>query len=309
MLLRPWLLIAGTALGASEIGFFLGQGTSERSAVNGTFDRYTLAAPAVGGSLPNAAGVTPEAAVQESTPTEVRGGEVEARLAAAMDAPSEKRRYRDSMNVIADLSLAEIPAALEYANTRGRQLRKDLVMAIITRWVEIEPQAAMEYSLGIREREFGSSPVITAAAEWAAAQPEAAAAWALAHPKGPQRRYVIDGIVTGLAQKDPEAALRFLESNAREAEGSNAYGPIFVKWAERDGAGAAQRALALPPYARNAALTAAVGGWAEREPESAMAFVRKLPDSANKATAILATSPKISEVGCLLCVNEANVDL
>ena len=287
----PWLLVFGTAIGALLVGFFLGQGFGDRPSGPSASMRPdgSRAASPVRTTIEHGDPAGAGWEIGSTTSPGVPGVSIDEAIERIIKAPNSARSYRDLVLATARLELSDIPAALARARSQANANRNSNVLAaIISRWAELDPKAATQYTLTLPERGMGNYLIVSTAGEWAKTQPEAAMAWALAQHMGPQRRSLIEGVASGLAETDPEAALRFFGRTTNEWQGGAALVSIFSTWAERDGAAAAQRALALPitPFRSNA-LNVAIAGWASREPANAFAFANQMPESADKTNAIM----------------------
>ena len=167
-----------------------------------------------------------------------------------------------------------------------------LISLFVGRWAELDPQAAIAYAQTLPAGTARNWAITSAvggpwkydtAAVHGLAQP-------LLHPVAIKRD--MQTIVSALADKDPQAALTFLQSLPAGRNRQSLYWPIFSRWTMTDPVAAAERASQMPAGAsRDTALQVVGSNWANQDPEAAFAWANTLPAGQGRNNALQSSSP------------------
>ncbi len=119
-------------------------------------------------------------------------------------------------------------------------------------------------------RKFSGSSLISGPDGSFAPSVQAALRNALQVPDSIRRKYAVELILSGLALSDIGQAVSFLEGLNPSARRDEIQNSLLRRWAELDGRSALAYALdSSLPWLREAAVSAALGGWAGNDPEGA----------------------------------------
>ena len=141
-----------------------------------------------------------------------------------------------------------MPGALSAALHLDPQKRHMLVNGLVAHWTELDPRAAGQYASSLSSDQQYAWVRSNALAVWADKDFAAASQYALALAPGKKRNDALGGIASGLAKKDPVAALNFFEENLKNTtanEGMNIRSMIVQRWAQKDFDAAAKYALTI----------------------------------------------------------------
>ena len=216
-----------------------------------------------------------------------------ARLENARCAPSEIQRARRLIIATNDLTAEEIPGALALAAQSGGQknAREILRMVLLARWAELDPPAAVAYTMQnlTDERGWDSEIIETVVGEWGVRDPAAAADFVAGLDASMQEK-ALSGLLAGVATSQPETALALLTRFPDTSNDGDSYKLIFGAWSERNPRGAAARAAGLPVGGfRNGALAGVTESWAQYDPAAAYSWATQLGTPAEREIALNAT--------------------
>ena len=148
----------------------------------------------------------------------------------------------------------------------GQQLDRDTIRAAM--------EATRQFSE--TDRDFAEYPLL---ARWLELDPAAAYAWVGALPKQSERASLTREFFHSLGLKDPAMALTFLaQYKASPNHGEDLTYSVFEAWSVHDPTAAVDAALRLQKKDRGSALSVALGRWAKRDPQGALARVAQLTD-------------------------------
>lgn len=207
------------------------------------------------------------------------------RLHEALNAGSDRKKWR-AINAIADdLNPAEIRAALAEVDQLRTRERPGIVAQLIARWAEQDPTAALEYAQGLKKSSERKQALAAAVGGWAEKDPQAAQEWAAKLTAGPTKDAVYQSLVTAIAASNPEQALTLAQSASPRVAQMSAYA-VFNQWAGRDPQAAAARAAVLTGTLRRTALNVVAGAWASTDVTGALAWAQALPDASARRDAL-----------------------
>lgn len=121
------------------------------------------------------------------------------------------------------------------------------------------------------------------AGEWAKQDPAGAMEWASALKSN--KGDAMTAVITQVAKTDPAKAAEMVGGMAAEDQG-DAYATIARQWGAKSFAEAAAWANGLPEDQRGAAMSAAIEGLAQSDPESAAAEISKMTDAEARRDAV-----------------------
>ncbi|MEA3209541.1 MAG: hypothetical protein QOE70_2598 [Chthoniobacter sp.] len=151
----------------------------------------------------------------------------------------------------------------------------ELRSQLITRWAELEPNAAAAFAREKMRNFFGDVLSV-----WAAQDREAAKSFVAGIKDKDLLLEILPGFTRTLAESDLEDALRFATALPADPF-HNSIRLAFYGAGQKNPAAAAARALAMPEGdARGSAISAAAEVWLEANPQAAMAWVMQRPDTA-----------------------------
>jgi hypothetical protein len=210
--------------------------------------------------------------VSNASPREAEGDFSE-RLAKVLEIRNGLKSAR-AIGAIADgLDPQQIREALKAVENMHIRERQAIVSSLLSRWVEIEPEAAFAYALQT-EPEFDSIDEVIVS--WVKQDETAARAAIEKLPEGRNRSAALAGLVEALGEIDPERA--FLEVQKNKFF-SYSIESVFEKWASKDPQTATLYALKLTERSmRRDAFRAVAKAWAEADLPAALQWTETLPD-------------------------------
>jgi hypothetical protein len=188
--------------------------------------------------------------------------------------------------MVEGLGAADIPAALNAAMHLDSGKKFTLVAGLVSRWTELDPQAAAEYAgrfLKGREYLAVRASGLTA---WAEKNFDAASQFALGLPPGEERDEALSNAAEALARTDPQRALKFLDENVKVSgnhERTRDYSTIVQEWAERDFEAAAKYSLAIRDHRlRRDALSMLAYSQSHKSPEDFLNWAKGISDAQSR---------------------------
>lgn len=298
----PWT--CAVLLGAIGwlLGYFMGDSVDGRAG----------AAPLAAGTTNIAAASSTGGALIGRPDGVFAGKDFESAAATILEDRNQMRQAARLYQMVEGLSAAEIPAALNAAMHLEPNKRMALVNGLILRWVELDPQAAVQYASQLPRDPKYLYVQTTALGSWAEKDFTAASQYVLALPPGKDRDVSIGGLATGLASTDPQRALALLAEHlpANSGDGLDFASNVIQQWAQKDFEGAMSYALGIKDRdrrrntlvqmaygesnkapqdlvnwakdlpdreARNAVAETALRRWSARDPQAVLAYARTLP--------------------------------
>ncbi|HEX5177389.1 MAG TPA: hypothetical protein VFV83_10185, partial [Chthoniobacteraceae bacterium] len=200
---------------------------------------------------------------------------------AITDDTDRNVRLRD---IARSIDIADLPAAAERAKRLGSIERWQVQQALGARWAESDPKGAAAFALKSGGTRWGSDPLLNAVLDkWATTDLPSVTTWLGELPAG-KRSNLTASLVTSLARREPESALRLVESQPGAQQNYWLYRQIFEQWAQRDPALASVAAQNLKSgTSRDQAIQAVVAGWTNDNPEAAIAWTKTFEDQATRA--------------------------
>lgn len=170
-----------------------------------------------------------------------------------------------------------VPAA---ALLERRSVREPLLDALLRRWGERAPSAALAWLARTPDRKRHGLHRAAVVNGWVHADPESLLTWLREVPQSEDRRATLLTALPSLTRSHPAATFELLERTDPLLAAGH-YGTLFSHWAARDPHAAAAKARTLSDTSsRHRALQAVVAAWSEYDPVAAFTFTRSLPRDA-----------------------------
>jgi hypothetical protein len=207
-----------------------------------------------------------------------RAGEREfrERFEKALAIRSSVKRTRAIAAIGDELTPEQLRSAIEAVQRTRTAESQSVLLALLSRWTELEPEAAFGYAQGYK----GDNNLVAigeVAKSWARTNPEAVREAIAKVPEGMLRSAGIAGLIEALSETNPEEAFRLAEKTQTF---SNPIDTLFKNWAEKDPQSAGAHALRLPPgFQRDAAIHATARTWAKADVSGALSWTASLPDA------------------------------
>ena len=157
-----------------------------------------------------------------------------AKIKTALLHTGRQRIYTDLNKLSDSIDKHNARAILAFVETLRDNEKSMVLPIVISRWAELDPQAAVAYAQNLPVGSFRNWALTSAISGWAEHDTAAAMAWVDQMPPGQQREQAMQTIVSALADKDPKAALTFLENLPPSRRRQNLYWPIFSRWTMTD---------------------------------------------------------------------------
>ena len=224
----------------------------------------------------------------------VEPGAIKPGITAALAEKKAETRLKKLSELGSKLSLTEIPQALDVAADLG-ELRERAVLreAIVKRWSELSPLAALDY-VNRQPESRNKLELVRVVALACAKENAATAAAAVVAMKTGRAAVEATGIVAEVwAKSDVRAALAWTRALPPGAAQEAALYTIRFIWVHSDPESAAGDVQTLPAGdTKNALLLNIAGEWAARDPQKAIAWARGLadPNEQQNVLAIIAES-------------------
>ena len=224
--------------------------------------------------------------------------EIVAKLRQAMNDPRYMRTGQEIFEAIQNLAPSDIPAVLAQLKSGGHQRNSyGVLAALLPRWAEADPEAALAYALGLTRPNERPMAVTAVFNGWARRDLEGAIAAVAGLKSSDEQKAAWAAILPELAQRAPERALelhaKLPKGESQYGYGSSVYG-IFNAWAQTDPAAAAARALQLPARDREQAVNGIAAQWAARDLPAAQAWALGLPEGNAKRNATRAVLSELA---------------
>jgi hypothetical protein len=173
----------------------------------------------------------------------------------------------------------DLKATVAWVETLPNQNWAELAyIGLIRKWVEIDPQAAAEWSDN-RPKPYGQPLVDHAIAYWARRAPREAAAWIDRLPNPDKRGRLFSQVARVWAESDLWSALSFAQGLSSKEDREQALSALLYRVAAAD----SQRGVALldeisDPFTKRRAGEAVARGWTRQNPQAAIQWAEGLPE-------------------------------
>lgn len=158
----------------------------------------------------------------------------------------DRRSQRQKLDaLIAGLGRMQLQEALSTALKLEGEDRKQVVTALLFRWVELDPKSAIDKAKALTDDIVRPSLWKELLTHWAEQDLTSAQAWATAQPAGQRQREAVVRVAEVLAERDPAAAVRLIERFDLKNTEMTILEKAFGAWAVRDFAAASGHALAM----------------------------------------------------------------
>jgi hypothetical protein len=136
---------------------------------------------------------------------------------------------------------------------KGGLERQNLRMQLLSRWAKSDPRAALAYAQSHGDDMEKQVAVMNLVVAWGVKDLPAAKAWVLSLPPGRERNETLQGLIGGIAQKDPAAAVEMAGTMTDDPSQIGQY--------------------------------IALNAWASKDADAAISYVSKLPEGSGKKQA------------------------
>lgn len=199
----------------------------------------------------------------------------------------EARQAQDA--VFAQLALTDPKAAEAALGRLGEGRQKEAIRALATKMGEDRPIEALAL-LDRQKMELGNWAYITVYSTWARNNPSEASAHVMSLPDGMKRNQALSFIARGYTESDPQGALAWAKSIPRASESQNLVRAVISGLAERDPQSALVMAQQESPREQRGLLSSIAQNWMSSDPDSAVAWIKTLPDDATRQQCISSSS-------------------
>ena len=219
---------------------------------------------------------------QSGAETRPGGGQVAEAFEVALAAPAFYRQRLLLSQAVANLDRATVVAALDQELARGPACRQTVLMALLSRFAELDPPAAAVRAASLfdpdkPQESFAS--MLAALGPWLAQDRQGAEKWWSGLPQGPLRGMVTAALLEQLTDADPKEALRLVLQSDHVDPRTTPLDKMFTRLTELDPRAASKAAQALPnEQASRGALERVAATWAARNPAEAYAWFKAAPD-------------------------------
>lgn len=202
------------------------------------------------------------------------GDEFGSRLEKALSHPNGIKRERAISTIADGLDPRQIREAIDVVLKVYSPDRRAVMTALFSRWGEIEPKAALEYAITMKD-DWSLTMTVEVTKSWAGYNLAEARESVDKMPASMVQKAAVGGLMEKLSESDPKAAF---ELALKTQTYSNVIDTAFSNWAESNPEEAALYADKLPPgFQRNAALRAVAASWARSDLQSALRWAEAVP--------------------------------
>ncbi len=188
-----------------------------------------------------------------------------ARLFTALKEPSTLVQHFELFEATRAFTADDLPGLVKRAESLPLELKSEMMIALMTRWFELDPAAAEQWMLERPDFGWGIEA-------WARANPESAIRAALATPASLRSRKVIFAAIEKLAGKKPEAQAAQLRELPPGPLRDQVFAEVLKKWSDIDPAAAFSSLAEMSPGGvRDSAREDVMLKWAKKDPAKALA--------------------------------------
>ena len=226
------------------------------------------------GPQPNAAQVLAAAPSSRSAAT---GGAAKKSLDAILSERDRRQRTTDLENYINNLQLADYGAALKRIRRMpGNNDRELASRLLVARWVQADPDSALQFAASNRGYEYIADDVFEQAA---AADFQTALERAKSMPSGDLRYMALRGVLSFMADTNPTGALQLAQTLGDFPGNEPLSSVVFRQWAAVDPQRAALAAAQQNIDGWRSPVNQVVRTWAGQDPAAAANWSLSLSDA------------------------------
>ena len=181
--------LAGSLLIATAIGYYVGRKHSSRQ-------QQFASAVTSADNVPPLPMIKPAAKVTSRTQG-LGLPDFKARLLELSDPGN--RRWRELQRLLDSVPTGDIPDLLAFADSTPALVQREVVRsALLTRWAEKDPAAAMAYADKVQPRQNREQAILAVFNSWAEQSPEEALSWANQLPAGQMKTRALSSAIAAL---------------------------------------------------------------------------------------------------------------
>jgi hypothetical protein len=187
--------------------------------------------------------------------------------------------------VFCQLALTDPKAAEAALGRLGEGRKKEATRALAIKIGETRPMEALAL-LDRQKVESGNWAYASIYSTWARNHPAEATSHAMSLPDGMKRNQALTYLARGYAESDPQGALAWAKSLPRASESLNLVRTVISGLAERDPQAALVMAQQESPREQRGLLSSIAQNWMSSDPDSAVAWIKTLPNDATRQQCI-----------------------
>jgi hypothetical protein len=263
---RRIVSIVGMVLGAFAMGSVIGWHCAKAFTPRGKNSHTATSA-----SNPNAVAAT----IAETRKVPAPENEFANRLQKVLTTRNASKRSGTIGEIADGLSPQQIRGALESMEKIHVPERKDIMLRLLSRWGELEPEPAFAYARALKDPNYLMA-IVEVTKSWAGVDLAAARGTIDKMPDSMIQKAAVAGIIEALSETDPRQAFDLAQKTTTY---SNIIRTFFANWAEKNPEEAAAYALKLPPgFQRDAAIGESAHVWAKSDLQSALRWAESLSE-------------------------------
>jgi RNA polymerase sigma factor (sigma-70 family) len=178
------------------------------------------------------------------------------------------------------LPAADYPKAWSFRKNLTREgLRDSLEQTLLKYWIELDPPAALAAAESVT-RYSGENQVSKWLGNWVEKDPAAALTWVQQEAPEAIRSSALATVLPNLARTDPQAAIAALAEMPASQRKDRTLSEVVEQWAAQDPAAAANYATNLPfSMQRSKAVASVAEIWAKKDYDAVLSWAQKLPEA------------------------------
>lgn len=177
------------------------------------------------------------------------------------------------MTIADGLNSQQIREALDDAQKMYVPERREILVALFSRWGEIEPKAALDYACAFKD-DFNLVAVGAVTKSWAGHNLAATRETVEKMPASAIQKAAVAGLIERVSETDPKQAFELAQKTETF---SNVIETFFENWVESNPDDAAVHAPKLTGFQRAHALQTVATSWARSDVQSALRWAEPFP--------------------------------
>lgn len=207
---------------------------------------------------------------------------------AIEEIPSHETRSRAVNAVLLQWSQSDPDAALAWAQSlKDDSLKQQALRSLTAQFTESRPDEAIRFAQNLPPGDREQA-VHTAARLWTQHDPAGALNWAKSITDQETLNAAVPALVSGLAERSPQAAANFVATLPASPVQSEALRNVVLRWSVKEPAAVSQWVEQFPESdLRAEAASELVANWSQLDSEQAGKWLQKLPESPSRQKAVL----------------------